>query len=211
MENRARSDKVLAEGSSRGNWRFTDVQTEARTLRTSGHPPALQRGNLSHPSGRTRHGLTHPQRPQDRSHPVRWRLHLPSLLVCLVCPSLTTQMNGICCRVANGMDSSSFTRHCLTRQCRDDGLRNCVEQKNDKKESWHEYFLVDHSDLYFIVKNHCHTVGTSIQRLWNALKHFATRTSIIQDTLNSLETRIVVKAVCLIQNQQMKMTFTYRY
>lgn len=32
------SGKVLAEGSSRGNWRFTDVQTEAHTLRASGAP-----------------------------------------------------------------------------------------------------------------------------------------------------------------------------
>jgi len=38
-EDRARSDRVLAEGSSRGNWRFADVQTEARTLRAWGTLP----------------------------------------------------------------------------------------------------------------------------------------------------------------------------
>lgn len=141
-----RTERDRIKSSRKDRREVTDVSPTFKRKRAPsalrGTLPLYQRGNLSHPSDRTRHGLTHPQRPQDRSHPVKWRLHLPSLLVCLVRPSLTTQMDGICCRVANGMDSSSFTRHCLTRQCRrDDGLRNCVEQKTIRKSLGTSTFL----------------------------------------------------------------------
>lgn len=102
----------------------TDVSTMFIVERKRGTLLHRARANLSHPTGRTRHGLTHPRRPQDRSHPAAGRLHLSRSRASLALLPSRRRWTGISVlsRVPAEWTPPSFNRHCLTSS------RRCIDE-----------------------------------------------------------------------------------